>query len=246
MDNDIPEKKEKGILSDLPFLDHVEELRWRLIKSILAVAVIAFASFAFSEHLYKWITIPLGDVKLHFTEVTGSFYAYLKLSIYAGIILASPIVFYQLWCFISPGLYKSEKRMIIPMVFFSTILFLIGGAFCFLVVLPFAIAFLLGYGADVMTPIITINSYISFAGMMVLAFGLAFELPVVGYFLGKIGLVSSRFMRKIRPYAVVLILILAAILTPTPDVASQLLLAVPMWILYEITILIVRLTGKKK
>jgi len=239
------EKGEPTRVSDLPFLDHVEELRWRLIKSIVAIALTSIASFAVASYLYEWITVPLGDVKLHFTEVTGSFYAYLKLAMYAGVVVASPIVFYQLWSFISPGLYSHEKRMIIPMVFFSTILFLIGGGFCFFVVLPFAIKFLLSYGQEVMTPIITINSYISFAGMLVLAFGIAFELPVVGYFLGKMGIVSSKFLGKIRPYAVVVFLVFSAILTP-PDVISQLLLAGPLMLLYEITIILVKVTGKKK
>jgi len=243
--SDSEEKKETSNISDLPFLDHVEELRWRLIKSIAAIAICSIAAFAVANYLYEWITVPLGDTQLHFTEVTGSFYAYLKLAMYAGVVVASPIVFYQLWSFISPGLYLHEKRMIIPMVLFSTILFLIGGSFCFFVILPFAIKFLLGYGQDVMVPIITINSYISFAGMLVLAFGLAFELPVVGYFLGKMGVVSSRILSKGRPYAVVLFHVMAAILTP-PDIMSQVLLAGPLLLLYEITIILVRLTGKKK
>lgn len=234
-----------GKISDLPFLDHVEELRWRLIKSIVAVAVFGIGSFAIADWLYDWITYPLGDVQLHFTEVTGSFYAYLKLSMYSGVVVASPIVFYQLWRFISPGLYTTEKKTIIPMVFFSTVLFLLGGSFCFLVVLPFALKFLLSYGEGVMNPIITINSYISFAGMLVLAFAFAFELPIVGYFLGKIGIVSSKMLSKGRPYAVVVFLIFSAILTP-PDVISQLLLAGPLLFLYELTIILVRLTGKKK
>ena len=237
-------KKTRSGISNIPFLDHVEELRWRLIKSFAAIAVFGLGSFAVADFLYKGITFPLGDTQLHFTEVTGSFYAYLKLSMYSGIVVASPIVFYQLWRFISPGLYSAEKRWIIPMVFFSTILFLGGGSFCFFVVLPFAIKFLLSYGEEVMTPIITINSYISFAGMLLLAFGFAFELPVVGFFLGKLGIISSRTLSKGRPFAVVGFLIFAAVLTP-PDVISQLLLAGPLFILYEITIVIVKLTGKK-
>lgn len=238
------EKKEKT-KSEMPFLDHIEELRWRLIKAILSVAVMAIVAFIFADELYKFITYPLGDTKLYFTEVTGSFYAYMKLALYTGIIAAAPIVFYQLWKFIGPGLYATEKKVIIPLVFWSTILFLIGASFCFFFVLPFAIKFLTGYGADIMTPIITVSSYISFAGMMILAFGFAFELPVVGYFLGKIGIVSSRGLSKIRPYAIVAILIIAAILTPTPDVFTQLLLAVPLMLLFELTIYLVKFTGKK-
>ena len=131
-------------------------------------------------------------------------------------------------------------------MFFSTILFLAGAAFCFFLVLPFAIKFLVGYGEGEMIPIITASNYISFAGMMMLAFGLSFELPIIGFFLGKIGLISARALSKARPYAIVVILFVAAILTPTPDIFTQLLLAVPLYILYEATIIIIRMTGRKK
>ncbi|MCP4706512.1 MAG: twin-arginine translocase subunit TatC [candidate division Zixibacteria bacterium] len=234
------DKPKKG----MSFLGHIEELRWRLIKSILSVAAMALIAFAFADQLYKILTIPLGDVQLHYTEVTGSFYAYLKISMFAGITGAIPIIFYQLWNFIAPGLFAREKKMIIPLVFFSTILFLIGGSFCFFVVLPFALTFLIGYGEDLMTPIITISSYISFAGLLLVAFGFAFELPILGYFFGKIGLVSSKALGKARPYAVVVFLVLASVLSP-PDIFTQVLLAGPLYLLYEITILIVRYTGKK-
>ncbi len=239
--DDEPETETK---SDMPFLDHIEELRWRLIKSIVAIAATALISFIFAGDIYKFITVPLGDNKLYFTEVTGSFYAYLKLSFYTGIIAAAPVVFYQLWKFIGPGLYDTEKKIILPLVVVSTILFLIGGAFCFYIILPFAIKFLIGYGEGVMMPIITVSSYISFAGMLILAFGAAFEMPVVGYFLGKIGIISSRTLSKGRPYFIVAILIVAAILTP-PDVFTQVMLAVPLMILFELTVLLVRYTGKK-
>jgi sec-independent protein translocase protein TatC len=237
-----PEPEEKG---NMPFLDHIEELRWRLIKSISAVGIVGIVAFIFADQLYSFITLPLGDIKLHFTEVTGSFYAYLKISIFAGIIGAIPVVFYQMWRFVAPGLYAREKGVIIPLVILSTILFLIGASFCFYIVLPFAIKFLTSYGEGVMTPIITISSYISFAGLLLVAFGLAFELPVVGYFFGRIGLVSARMLGKGRPYAIVIFLILSAVITP-PDIFSQLLLAGPLYLLYEITILIVKITGTKK
>ncbi len=250
-DSELPEKDkekenkdEQETRADMPFLDHVEELRWRIIKSILAVAVMGIIAFAFAGHIYKFATIPLGDVKLHFTEVTGSFYAYLKISFYTGIFAALPIVFYQLWKFIAPGLYKTEKQYVLPMVAASTILFLIGAAFCFLVVLPFAIQFLISYGQEVMTPIITVSSYVSFAGLLLIAFGLAFQLPVVGYFLGKIGIATPKRLGKGRPYAVIVFLIGAAVLSP-PDIFTQILLAGPLYLLYEITIIIVRITGKK-
>lgn len=237
-----PEQKKKA---DMPFLDHVEELRWRLIKSIVAVVVTGIVAFIFADRIYSLITMPLGDTKLHFTEVTGSFYAYLKLAFFAGIVVAAPYVFYQLWSFIAPGLYQKEKQTVIPMVLSSFLLFLIGGSFCFFIVLPIALEFLLGYGAGILTPIITVSSYISFAGLMIVAFGMAFQLPVIGYFLGKIGLATPQRLAKGRPYAIVGMLIIGAVLSP-PDVFTQILLAVPLIFLYEITIIIVRITSRKK
>jgi sec-independent protein translocase protein TatC len=230
--------------SSMPFLDHVEELRWRLIKSLAAIVVLAVISFAFADYVFQFLTMPLGDVKLHFTEITGSFYAYLKVSFFTGIFLALPIVFYQLWKFIGPGLYDREKRMVTPMAFFSTLLFLGGASFCFFVVLPFALQFLISYGEEVMNPIITVTSYISFSSLLIISFGLAFQLPVLGYFLGKVGFVSARVLAKARPYAIVIFLIGSAILTP-PDVFTQVLLSGPLYLLYEVTILIVKITQRK-
>jgi sec-independent protein translocase protein TatC len=240
------EKLELPEPGSMPFLDHLEELRRRLLKSIVAVVVMTLVAFYFSDELMRFLIAPLGDIKLHVTEVTGSFYAYLKVSLVTGVVAASPIVFYQLWSFVAPGLYRHEKARVLPLVLASTLLFLIGAGFCYLVVLPFSLKFLIGFSGDLLSPIITVGSYLTFAGMLMLAFGLGFEIPVVAYFLGKIGLISSRFLSKGRRYAIVLILIVAAILTPTPDVATQLLLAGPLYLLYEVSIILVKVTGKKR
>ena len=229
---------------DMPFLDHVEELRWRLIKVIASVAAMSIVSFAFADHIFKFVIMPLGDTKLYFTEITGSFYAYLKISFYTGVFAASPIVLYQLWRFIGPGLYDTEKKFVLPLVFSSSVLFLGGAAFCFFVVIPFALRFLIGYGEGIFTPIITISNYISFVGLLLIAFGVAFQLPVVGYFLGRIGIATPQRLSRGRPYALIIILIGAAIITP-PDVFTQLLLAGPLYLLYEITIFIVKITAAK-
>ena len=133
----------------------------------------------------------------------------------------------------------------LPLVAVSTLLFLGGAAFCYYLVLPIALSFLIGFSGDLLSPIITVGSYISFIGMLLLAFGFGFEIPVVAYFLGKIGIISTRTLKKGRRYAIVLILVFAAFLTPTPDVATQLMLAVPLYILYEISIIIVHYTGYK-
>ena len=230
---------------NMGFLEHLEELRWRLLKSVLAVVVLSIAAFYFSDKIITFIKLPLGDVQLYNIQVTGSFYAYLKVSLITGILAALPLVFYQMWSFISPGLYKKEKVLILPLVMVSTVLFLIGAAFCFVVVLPLSFKFLIGFSGELIVNNITIGSYISFVGLLLIAFGAAFQLPVLAYVLGKIGLVTPRALSKGRRYALITILISAAIITP-PDVFTQVLLAAPLYFLYEISILVVKLTGKKE
>jgi len=239
-DADSDQKEHSG----MPFLDHLEELRWRLLKSALSVIVMAGLSFYFRNELFLWIIRPLGDIPLHFTEVTGSFYAHLKVSLITGILAALPIVFYQVWMFLSPGLYGHERRIILPLVFISTVLFLGGAAFCYFLTLPLALSFLIGFSGDLLSPVITVGSYISFAGMLLIAFGVGFELPVVAYFLGRIGLISASFLASGRRYAIVVILMAGAIITP-PDVFTQILLAGPVYLLYEVSIIVVRLTSRK-
>lgn len=249
-----PGTEESEGLFGMPFLDHLEELRWRILKSILAVVILAIAAFYFSEELMQFLLAPMRDVRtgtgeevrLHVTEVTGALYAYIKVSLIFGILASLPVVFYQLWAFISPGLYKRERRMVLPVVLISTLLFLVGAAFCYYVVLPFSLKFLIQFSGDLLSPIITVGSYITFSGMLLLSFGFGFEMPIAAYMLGKLGILTSRFMAKGRRYAIVIILIVAAVLTPTPDIFTQSLLAVPMYALYEISILVVRLTGRRE
>ena len=230
--------------TSMGFLEHLEELRWRLLKSVLTVVVFSIAAFYFSDRIITFIKLPLGDVQLYNIQVTGSFYAYLKVSLITGVLASLPIVFYQMWSFISPGLYKKEKILILPLVLTSTALFLIGSAFCFVVVLPLSFKFLIGFSGELIVNTITIGSYISFVGLLLIAFGTAFQLPVVAYVLGKIGLVTPKGLSKGRRYALITILISAAIITP-PDVFTQVLLAAPLYFLYEISIVVVKLTGKK-
>ena len=147
----------------MAFLDHLEELRRRIILALLSIIVMAGVAGIFSDELFLLLITPLGEIELHVTEVTGSFYAYLKVALVSGVLASLPIVFYHLWSFISPGLYKEERQAVLPLVFFSTLLFLAGAAFCFLIVLPLALKVLIGFSGDIFTPIITVNSYISFA-----------------------------------------------------------------------------------
>ena len=223
------EENSKAKKSSMGFLDHLEELRRCLIKSVLAVVLFSFVAFYFADYIMEFIKIPLQNkVELYNIAVTGSFYAYLKVSLICGFIASLPFNFYQMWSFVAPGLYKKEKLLIIPLVFFSTILFLIGASFCYVVVFN----------------TITIGSYISFVGLLLIAFGFGFQMPIVAYVLGKMGILSHEFLSKGRRYALVAILIVGAIITP-PDVFTQFLLAIPLYILYEISIIIVKITVKK-
>lgn len=230
----------------MPFLEHVEELRKRLLRAALGVIIGTLLALYFSDDILRWFIAPLGNIKLHVTEVTGSFTAYLKVAIITGLGVALPYVLFQLWAFVSPGLYRREKNFVATLVAVSTLLFLAGAAFCYYIVLPFSLKFMIGFAGDLLSPIITINSYLSFSGMLMLAFGVSFELPVIAYFLGRIGMITAGTLARGRRIAIVVILILAAILTPTPDVFTQLLLAVPLYLLYEISIIILVFTAKKR
>jgi sec-independent protein translocase protein TatC len=240
---DLPRAERKQ--GEMPFLEHLEELRKRLLRSALVVIVCAGVSFYFADELVGWFIAPLGGIKLHVTEVTGSFSAYLKICLFTGIGAALPFIFYQFWGFVAPGLYPKERKLVLPFVLVATVLFLAGSGFCYYYVLPFALKFMIGFSGDLLSPIITISSYISFAGMLLIAFGLSFEMPVIAFLLGKLGVITSSFLARGRRIAIVAILLVAAVLTPTPDVITQLLLAVPMYLLYEASIIVVRMTGRR-
>ncbi len=241
--NDQP--PQEPTVSGMPFLEHLEELRRRLIKAFLAVVVMSGVAFYFADQLMVLIQIPLGDVPLHNMQVTGAFYAYLKIALITGVVGALPVIFYQMWCFIAPGLYMREKAAMLPLIFVSIILFVIGGGFCFVIVLPLALKFLIGFADDLIVNYITIGSYVSFAGLLLLAFGFGFQMPIVAYFLGKMGLITPQFLAKGRRYAFVIILVAAAIITP-PDIFTQVLLAFPLYILYEVSIIVVRMVEPRK
>ena len=244
MTEETPETEEQTGES-MPFLLHLEELRWRLFKSLISIVVLSMAAFYFAEHLILFIKTPFGDTQLYNIQVTGTFYAYLKVSLFAGVMASLPIIFYQLWSFISPGLYKEEKTWILPLVGISTILFIVGAGFCFVVVLPISFKFLMGFAGELIENTITIGSYIDFVGLLMMAFGFGFQMPIIAYFLGKLGLVSSSGMSKGRRYALPVLLIVGAIITP-PDVFTQVLLAAPLYLLYEISIIVVKLTGRRR
>ena len=234
-------------IREMSFLDHLEELRGRIIKLLFSIILFSIIAYLFSEKLLNLLTSPLpADQHVYFMSPTEAFSTRIKISLIAGIIVSVPVIFYHIWKFVVPGLFAKEIKLVIPVVLSSTIFFLIGAAFCFLLVLPMSIKFLLGFGTEKLKPMIQIKDYISFVCYMILAFGAVFELPVISFFLGKIGLINAKTLIKGRKYAVVVILIVAAIVTPTPDVFTQLLLAGPLYFLYEVSIVVLKVMKKKK
>lgn len=177
--------------------------------------------------------------------IPGRVFFYLKLALVCGILLGSPVIFHQIWRFVAPGLYQNEKRVLLPFSLVSTLCFLGGAAFGYFVVFPPAFRFLVGYSSEILDPMPAVNEYFSLALRLLIAFGLVFELPVFMVFLAKIGIVNAPFLKKHRKYAVLIAFIVAAVLTPTPDVVNQLFMAGPLIILYEVSILAVGLFARK-
>lgn len=232
------------IKKEMSFLDHLEELRGRLIKCLISVFLLSIVAYFFSERLIDFLTKPIPEV--YFMSPTEAFSTRIKISLIAGLIVSVPVIFYHLWQFVVPGLLEREIKLVFPVVFFSTFFFLVGAVFCFVFILPLSIKVLLGFGTPKLKPMIRIGDYISFISYLTLAFGAVFELPLIFYFLGKLGIVSSQGLAKGRKYAVVAILILSAVITPTPDAFTQMMLAGPLYFLYEVSIVVVKVVEKKK
>lgn len=231
-----PEKAEANE-KVMPFLDHLEELRKRLLISISAVFVLSLGCYFFSKKIMAILLRPFPhDEKLIFLSPTEGFMIYIKISLFAGLILSLPVLFYQIWKFVRPGLYQKERKYTIRIVFFSTLFFLVGALFCYFLVIPYGLNFLLSFAGDQIVPTIQIKEYLKFVTLLILVFGVVFELPLLSFFLTKLGFVTPQFLRTKRRYGIVAIFVAAAVLTPTTDIISQLLLAVPLMILYEISI----------
>lgn len=240
---------------EMPFLDHLEELRWRLIKSIGTVIICAFGVYFFSEQVLAFLIAPYNDAapnvdsgaaqKLIFLSPTGGFMIRIKISIFSAILLGLPVIFYQIWQFVVPGLLGKEKKLVPVVAFFSTLCFLTGALFCYFVVLKFGLRFLLSFETKDLVATISINEYLGFVTMLIIVFGLIFELPVLALFLTKIGFLTPAFMRHYRRHGIVGMVILSAVVTP-PDVFTQLLLAGPLILLYEISILISAAVHRKQ
>lgn len=236
----------------MPLTAHLEELRKRLGLSILAIVIAFIGTYGFADALFALLTRPLvalqdESLQLIGTGVTEAFFTKLKVSLIAALFIASPVIFHQLWKFVAPGLYENEKSYARPFVLFATLFFVAGATFCYIVVFPVGYRFFVDqYGTIGVSPAIRISEYLSFSSRMLLAFGMTFELPVVTFFLARLGLVTHRTMIGFARYAVLLIFVLAAVLTPGPDVASQFLMAGPLLILYAASIGVAYLFGRKR
>jgi len=234
----------------LPFTGHLDELRKRLITCFIAIGIGFVASYAFKDKLFSILVNPLVSVMeagdtLIFTGLPEAFFTYLKVALLSGIMLAAPVIIYQFWMFVTPGLYKKERRILIPIVLLSSVFFIGGSLFGYFVVFPWGFKFFLGFATETIRPLPSMKEYLSFSAKLLLAFGLVFELPLVLTFLARIGIVSVDFLKKNRKYALLLFFVGAAILTP-PDVVTQIMMALPLMLLYEISIIGAKVFGKKK
>ncbi len=233
-----------------PFMGHLAELRKRLVICAIAVGIGFGVSYIFSERLFAFLVRPLKkvlppDSNLIFTSLPEMFITYLKVALIAGIILVIPVIFYQFWLFVSPALYQREKKYVVPFVVFSSILFVAGALFGYFIVFPYGFKFFMGFATEEIHALPSVKQYFSFAVKLLFAFGVVFEMPVAVLFLTKIGLVNPISMKKYRKFALLSSFILSAILTP-PDVATQTMMALPIIILYELSIIISRSVWKKK
>jgi sec-independent protein translocase protein TatC len=235
----------------MPFTDHLQELRTRLMRVLVVVGIGCALCWYFKEQLFQIITRPLFQVlpqnsHMIYTGLPEAFFNYMKISFFASLFLTSPYILYQLWKFVSPGLYKSEKKYVIPFLVSSTILFIGGILFGYYLALPPAFEFFIEFSSDFLKPMVSLREYLSFSLQLLLAFGISFELPVILFFLAKIGVVSSKTLAKHRRYAILVIFIAAAILTPSPDAFSQIIMAIPLLGLYEIGIFVAKFAEKKR
>ncbi len=229
---------------------HLYELRKRLAISVVTVIVMFFIMFAFWQPLLHWMIAPLVKVlpegsTVIFTKVQEPFFTALKVAFFAGFILSLPVIFWQLWLFVAPGLYENEKKMVIPFATGATFMFVLGALFCYYVVIPFGYAFLINFGSQLFTALPSIGEYVSFFTKLMFGFGLAFEMPTITFFLASIGLVTDQTLKEFFKYALVIIFLTSALLTP-PDVLTQFLMAGPMILLYGLSILIAHYINPEK
>jgi len=241
----------EGPAGPIGLTEHLAELRQRLITCLLALIGGFALCYALIDPIFVLLAEPLEAVvppgtRLIFTSYPEAFFTYLKLALVSGIFVVSPVIMYQVWAFVAPGLYVHERRWAVPFVLASSFFFVAGGLFGYLVVFPAAFKFLASYANASLRLMPSVSEYFTLTVRLLLGFGIAFELPIVMVFLGLVGLVDAGMLRRNRKYALLLIFVTAAVLTPTPDILNQFLLAGPLMLLYEVSILLVWLVQRRK
>jgi sec-independent protein translocase protein TatC len=250
-DNENKEETEHSEDEKMPLTGHLIELRKRLTNSLIAIGIAFGVCYYFKDFIFSIVTRPLTGVLsknsyLIYTGLTEAFFTYMKIAFFAALIITCPFILYQIWRFIAPALRSNEKKYVVPFVFFSTLLFVSGVLFGYFVALPPAFEFFVSFNNDYLRAMLSFKDYLSLFVTFLLGFGLSFELPIFMFFLAKLGIVNAKMLSKQRRYAILIIFIVAAILTPSPDALSQILMAIPLMFLYEISIFVVRFAGKKK
>ena len=221
---------------------HLLELRTRLIRVLICLGILSVAGIPFASQIYAFVASPLLDIlpvgsSMIATQVTSPFMAPLKLVLFTALLITMPYLFYEIWMFMSPGLYKNEKSFVAPLMISTILLFSAGVAFAYLVVLPIIFKFFIGVAPESIQVMTDINQYLSFVIKLIFAFGIAFEIPVATFLLIRTGIAKKESLVKARPYLIILFFVIGMLLTP-PDIFSQLFLALPMWILFELGLLI--------
>lgn len=234
---------------EMTFLEHLEELRWTIVKSLIGIIVGAVLSWTFIDFIVNEILLypaKVNGIKLQNLRPFGQLFLYFQVALFSGLIISLPWVVYQIWLFISPALHRHEKRYVSMIVIFTSLSFLLGAVFAYLIILPYSLNFGFNFGSQAIENRFSIDEYISIVLSMVLVSGIVFELPMLSFFLTKIGLLTPNFLRKYWRHAIVVIFILSAIITPTTDPVSMMLLVIPLFLLYEISIWISKISLRNK
>ena len=238
----------RGTMDKMPFMEHLGELRIRIVRALIALLIGLGVAFPFSERITDFLARPVTSLghKLVFTAPGEAFWVQMKVALITGLFIASPGILWQVWAFVAPGLYDHERKYAVPFVLVGSLMFIAGGAFALFVVTPYAINFLLSYARSTVQPMITIQNHIDFMLKFTLAFGAVFELPLALTLLARMGVVNAKMLSKNRKYAVLGAFVVSALITPTPDAFNQALMAGPLIILYEVGIVSARIFGRKR
>jgi sec-independent protein translocase protein TatC len=233
-----------------PFFSHLKELRDRLLVCIVAVAIAFIFTYYFKERLFDFLMQPFLKVmpaqsSFIFTGITEAFLTYFKISVVAALFVAAPVILYEFWMFVAPGLYEKEKKYVYPFIFFGSLCFICGALFCYFVVMPNMYRFFVSYAREFVTPMPDLKNYMGLTLKLLIIFGFIFELPLIAFYLARAGIIKAKMLAKKRRYAILAVFIISAAITP-PDVVSMILVALPLWGLYELGILIAKVFGKKE